>query len=265
MEPVDIEIVSAIVRAASSLMDRSGRFEIHDKGTLENIVTSSDVAVQHFLTRELGLRFPEIGFLCEEEDLSDIAGHETVWVIDPIDGTANYARGNENCCISVALVQNGDPVLGVVYAPWREELYTAEKGKGASCNGKPLQVSGRPFEQGILFTAMSTYRKELAKTCSDIIYDVYMECNDVRRTGSAAVELCLMAAGFAELYFEMRLMPWDYAAASLILTEAGGAACGFDGEKPSMYKPSLFIAANSEENCNRILRAVHRHMEKLPY
>ena len=209
MEPVDIEIVSAIVRAASSLMDRSGRFEIHDKGTLENIVTSSDVAVQHFLTRELGLRFPEIGFLCEEEDLNDIAGHEAVWVIDPIDGTANYARGNENCCISVALVQNGDPVLGVVYAPWREELYTAEKGKGASCNGKPLQVSGRPFEQGILFTAMSTYRKELAKTCSDIIYDVYMECNDVRRTGSAAVELCLMAAGFAELYFEMRLMPWD--------------------------------------------------------
>ena len=112
---------------------------------------------------------------------------------------------------------------------------------------------------------MSTYRKELARSCSDIIYDVYMECNDVRRTGSAALELCLMAAGFAELYFEMRLMPWDYAAASLILTEAGGVVCGFDGKKPSMSTPSLFIAANSEENCNRILCAVHRHLEKLPY
>ena len=265
METVDIEIVSAIVRAASSLMDRSGRFEIHDKGTLENIVTSSDVAVQRFLTKELGLRFPEIGFLCEEEDLSDIAGHEAVWVIDPIDGTANYARGNENCCISVALVEKNEPVLGVVYAPWREELYTAEKGKGAFCNGKPIHVSDRRFEQGILFTAMSTYRKELAKSCSDIIYDIYMECNDVRRTGSAAVELCLMASGFAELYFEMRLMPWDYAAASLVLTEAGGAVCGYDGEKPSLYKPSLFIAANTEEHCNRVLQAVHRHLEKLPY
>jgi myo-inositol-1(or 4)-monophosphatase len=92
-----------------------------------------------------------------------------------------------------------------------------------------------------------------------------MECNDVRRTGSAAVELCLMAAGFAELYFEMRLMPWDYAAASLILEEAGGAACDFTGAFPSLYKPSMYIAANTIDNCNRILDIVHRHLHELPY
>ena len=112
---------------------------------------------------------------------------------------------------------------------------------------------------------MSTYRKELARSCSDIIYDIYMECNDVRRTGSAAVELCLMAAGFAELYFEIRLMPWDYAAASLILLEAGGAACGFTGEFPSLYKPSMFIAANTREHCERLLATVHKHLDQLPY
>ena len=262
---IDIEVVIAIVRAASTLMDRTGGFEIHDKGVLENIVTSSDLAVQHFLTEQLRLYFPEVGFLCEEEDLEDISGHEAVWVIDPIDGTANYARGNENCCISVALVSRGEPLLGVVYSPWRGELYTAEKGKGAFCNGKPIHVSDRPFEQGLLFTAMSTYHKEWSRHCSDIIYDLYQECNDVRRTGSAAVELCLMAAGFAELYFEMRLMPWDYAAASLILMEAGGHVCDFNGYRPSLYTPSMFIAANNRENCERILQTVRKNLDKLPF
>jgi myo-inositol-1(or 4)-monophosphatase len=265
MKDIDINIVIDIVRAASTLMDRTGGFEVHDKGARENIVTSSDLAVQHFLTRELCAVYPEVGFLCEEEDLEDVSGHEAAWVIDPIDGTANYARGNENCCISVALVSKGEPLLGVVYSPWRGELYTAEKGKGAFCNGKPVHVSRRPFGQGLLFTAMSTYRKDLARACSDIIYDIYMECNDVRRTGSAAVELCLMAAGYADLYFEMRLMPWDYAAASLILTEAGGTVCDFEGNLPSPYKPSMFIAANSKESCARIHDTVRKHLERLPY
>lgn len=262
---IQLDLISDIVRAASTLMDRTGGFEVHDKGARENIVTSSDVAVQHFLTERLRQHFPEVGFLCEEEDLEDISGHEAVWVIDPIDGTANYARGNENCCISVALIEQGKPVLGVVYSPWRAELYTAEKGKGAFCNGKPIHVSDRPFEQGLLFTALSTYHKEWSRHCSDIIYDLYQECNDVRRTGSAAVELCLMAAGFAELYFEFRLMPWDYAAASLILTEAGGHVCDFNGEAPSPFKPSMLVAANDRDNCERILQSVRRHLDKLPY
>ena len=265
MEHFDLQLITDMVRAASSLMDRTGGFEVHDKGARENIVTSSDLAVQHFLTEQLQLHYPDVGFLCEEEDLNDVSGHEAVWVIDPIDGTANYARGNENCCISVALVNRGEPVLGVVYSPWRGELYTARKGKGAFCNGKPIHVSARPFGQGLLFTAMSTYRKELAKSCSDIIYDLYMACNDVRRSGSAAVELCLMAKGFAELYFEMRLMPWDYAAAGLILQEAGGAMCDFDGKPPSPFKPSMFIAANSKDSCQRILDTVHKYLDKLPY
>ena len=262
---IDKNKVIDIVRKASALFDRTGGFEVKDKGARENIVTSSDLAVQHFLTGELKAAYPEVGFLCEEEDLKDISGHDAVWVIDPIDGTANYARGNENCCISVALVSGGEPLLGVVYSPWRGELYTAEKGKGAFCNGKPIHVSDRPFEQGLLFTAMSTYRKDMAKACSDIIYDLYLECNDVRRTGSAAVELCLMAAGYADLYFEIRLMPWDYAAARLILTEAGGAVCDFDGNPPSPYKQSMFIAANTASSCDRIWNTVRAHLETLPY
>ena len=261
---ITLEQVVDIVRGAAALMDRTGGFDIHDKGTRENIVTSSDLAVQHFLTERLRTCFPGSGFLCEEEDLEDISGHGTVWIIDPIDGTANYARGNENCCISVALVRNGVLSMGVVYSPWRGELYTAERGKGSFCNGKPIHVSDRAFENGLLFTAMSVYRKEFARSCSDIIYDLFMECNDVRRTGSAAVELCLMAAGYADLYFEMRLMPWDYAAASLILQEAGGVICDFTGAFPPLYKPSMFIAANNPDNCRRIHEIVRSHIESAP-
>ena len=258
-----IESISAIVREASGLMVRSG-FEVHEKGSHENLVTSSDLAVQHFLMQKLSALLPGSGFLCEEEDMAD-TGHEYIWIIDPIDGTANYARGDQNCCISVALARGGELIAGVVYSPWRNELYCASKGKGAYCNAAPIHVSSRSFEEGILFTAMSTYRKEFARICSDIIYDIYMACNDTRRTGSAAIELCLMAAGRAELYFEIRLMPWDYAAAGFILQEAGGYICSFDGKFPSLYKPSMTIAANSRESLDKIAETVHRHLKAIPY
>jgi myo-inositol-1(or 4)-monophosphatase len=234
------------------------------KGTVANLVTSSDIAVQHFLTERLAALLPGSGFLCEEEDVEELS-HEYVWIIDPIDGTANYARGNENCCISVALAHCGELIAGVVYSPWRNELYCASKGGGAFCNGTPIHVSPRSFEEGILFSAMSTYRKEFAKACSDIIFDVFMECNDFRRFGSAAIELCLLAAGYADLYFEMRLQPWDYAAASLILREAGGCICGFDGSHPSLRKASLVLAASSEQDLSRLLATVHKHLPSLPY
>ena len=126
-------------------------------------------------------------------------------------------------------------------------------------------VSDRPFADGLLYTAMSTYRKEWSRICSDIIYELYNRCNDVRRTGSAAVELCLLASGYADLYFELRLMPWDYAAASLILTEAGGAICNFDGKAPSLYVPDMVIAANNSDSCSKIAEVVRARLDSLPY
>ena len=260
---IRIQEITAVVKEAAGLMSLSG-FDIMQKGTVANLVTSSDIAVQHFLTERLGRLLPGSGFLCEEEDVQELA-HEYVWIIDPIDGTANYARGLSDCAISVALEHKGEIIAGVVYSPGRGELYTAEKGGGAFCNGHPVHVADRPFEAGIICTAMSTYRKEFAKACSDIIFDVFMECNDFRRFGSAAIELCLLAAGYADLYFEMRLQPWDYAAASLILREAGGCICGFDGSHPSLRKASLVLAASSVQGLSRLLATVHKHLPSLPY
>ena len=257
------EKIIPIVKEASGLMKRSG-FDIMEKDTAANIVTSSDLAVQHFLVERLGKLIPGSGFLCEEEDLDDI-GHEYIWIIDPIDGTANYARGTSDCCISVALAKDGEVCAGVVYSPWRNELYTAEKGLGAFRNGVPIKVSSRSFEEGMLCAAFCTYYKQYSQTCSEIIYDIYMRSNDFRRFGSAAIELCMLAAGDVELYFEMKLQPWDFAAAGLIVKEAGGSICGFGGKPLDPFKPGMVIGGNTADNCEEIVRTVRKYLSALPY
>ncbi len=254
-----IEKVIDAVKQAAALMD-TANIKISEKDGPENIVTSADIAVQHFLTGKLSEILPGCGFLCEEEDFRDTV-EEFVWIVDPIDGTANFSRGIADCCISVALARRGELQLGVVYSPWREELFSAEKGKGAFLNGKAIHVSSRPFEDGVFCTAMCAYHKEWAKLCSDVIFDIYMRCNDVRRFGSAALEICDLAAGRVELYFEIQLQPWDYAAATLILQEAGGFICGRDGNLPPLDSPGTVIAANKKGSLSEILRTVKAHQE----
>ena len=267
-----LEKTKEIVRRAAVLMvDRD--FAVEQKDGCANIVTSSDLAVQEFLCRELAALIPGCGFICEEGDLSgprkpaegDEDNQECVWVIDPIDGTCNYSRGCGDCAISVALKKGPEVVLGVVYSPSRGELYWAEKGRGAFCNGKPLRASKRPFEDAILCTAMSTYRKEFAAVCSDIIMDAYYQCNDLRRFGVASLELCFLAAGQFELYFEMRLQPWDYAAAMLILQEAGGTITNLEGKTPRFDGPDLVCAASGPENHARLLGIIRSHLKEIPY
>ena len=235
-----LEKTKQIVRKASELMMRSD-FAIERKGSVENIVTSSDLAVQDFLCRELAAVLPGCGFICEEEGVND-PDKEYVWGIDPIDGTANYARGIDACAISVGLKHGDVIILAVIYSPAREEMYWAEKGKGAYCNGQPIHTSSRNFNESILCTAMSTYRKEYADVCSEIIMDAFHQCNDVRRFGAASIELCFLASGLCELYFEMRLQPWDYAAGMLILTEAGGTISSLDGGPLRFDGPDLVCA-----------------------
>ena len=256
--------VERIVRRASSIM-REKNFEIHTKGgDVANLCTSADIGVQHFLYKELSRLMPGSGFLGEEEDMTDL-NHEYVWIIDPIDGTANFARGIAECANSVALKHDDHIELGIVYNAFREELFRAEKGKGAYLNGKRIHVSDRSFKASLFCCALCVYKKEYAQICNDIIMEVYPHCSDVRRFGSAALELCYLANGTIELFFEYRLMPWDYAAASLIVEEAGGVLTGRGGSKLIYDRPLLVVGANTRENHDKLCSIVTSHTSENPY
>ncbi len=174
-----LDILIDVVREAAGLM-RTDTFEVSCKEGYSNIVTSSDVAVQNFLCARLAALLPGSGFLCEEEDMWDTS-HEYTWIIDPIDGTANYSRGIAQCAVCVALKHDADIELGVVCLPMTGELFSAERGRGAYLNGHRISVSGRPFADSVMCTALPVYHKEYAGLCSDIIRETFSKCNDIRR------------------------------------------------------------------------------------
>lgn len=243
------ELLKNIVREASSLMRTD--FDVSCKDGLSNIVTSSDLAVQDFLCKRLAEVLPDSGFICEEEDIND-SSCEYTWIIDPIDGTANYSRGIDQCAICVALKHNADIVLGVVYIPATDEMFSAVRGGGAYLNDNRISVSSRMFENSILCTALPVYHKEYTDVCSSIIRKAFLNVNDIRRFGACAPELCYLAMGRCELYFEYILSPWDFAAASLVLTEAGGVITDLKGERLTYLCKSGVIAANNVENHRRM-------------
>ena len=260
-----LQTLTDIVVEASSLM-LTDDFQITQKDGVSNIVTSSDIAVQEFLRGRLSALLPGCGFICEEEDIHDSL-HEYLWIIDPIDGTANYSRGIRECAVCVGLWHEGAMEMAAIYLPRTDELFTAERGKGTFLHhprgGRPAQqlhVSERPFSDSIMFTALSLYHKEYAPVCSDIILETFMQCNDVRRFGSAASELCYLALGKCELFFEYVLSPWDFAAASLILEEAGGTLCNLEGAPLDFTKPSGILAANNKENLARLAQIVSQRL-----
>ena len=252
-----ISRLTDIIREASRLM-LTDTFQISQKEGFANIVTSSDLAVQEFLKRELAVLLPGSGFLCEEEDRHTL-DHEYTWIIDPIDGTANYSRGIDQCAICVGLKHNDYMELSAVFLPRTEELFTAVRHQGAFLNGRPIHVSSRSFQDAVMCTALPVYHKEYAGVCAEIIQETFQQCNDIRRFGAAAPELCYLAMGRVALYFEYLLSPWDFAAASLIVTEAGGVVSNLEAQRPSLTSPSGFIAANNQQNLQQLQRIVSKY------
>ncbi len=252
-----LQNVVDIVKAASKLMEEDS-FKITQKEGFSNIVTSTDIEIQNYLCDHLKELLPNCGFFCEENDLCDNS-KEYTWIIDPIDGTTNYSRGIWHCAICVGLKWNDEIVLGVVYIPSLGQMFTAERGKGAFLNGEKIHVSDRPFQNGIMCTALSDYHKEYAQICSNVIMDTFQQCNDIRRFGACAPELCYLAVGFCELYFEYLLSVWDYAAASLILTEAGGYISDLDGQPLTFKNHSGVLAANSKESLDKLVSIVKKY------
>jgi len=252
-----LESVTGTVREASTLMNKP--FEVTHKGNLSNIVTTNDRIVQECLKTRLQDLLPDSGFLCEEDDFNYV--RKNTWIIDPIDGTANYSRGIDFCAISVALVQEGKTLMGVVYLPFKDEMFTSIVGKGAYCNHKRINVSRRTFDDSIFCSSLCAYHKENMALCSKIINETFLQCNDVRRFGSAATELCYIAMGRCELFFEYELSPWDYASASLILREAGGYLTDIHGKALDYDHNTGIIAANNMANLKHLGNIVAKYVK----
>lgn len=217
--------------------------KIHRKEGKGNFVTEYDSRVQAILKEKLQALLPDAVFFGEEDgaEQADIS-EGYAFIVDPIDGTANFTRGLRMSCISVALALNGQPMLGVVYNPYAKETFVAQRGQGAYLNGQRIHVSDRPLERGLFLLGTSPYQAELSRKTFETAYRYFTIAEDLRRSGSAALDLCTVACGRAELYFEMCLCPWDYAAGALIVEEAGGIVSDLEGN-PITYDRKQTVAA----------------------
>ena len=258
-----LEKVVGVTRAAGTMMLTEKDVDIGTKDTKENYVTSTDLKIEKFLRNELTALLPGSEFMGEEEDFESVSKDAYRWIVDPIDGTANYAHGIPMSVTAVALTKGGDILMGAVYQPYLDEMYCAEKGKGAFLNGRPIHVSDKPKERALVCTAWSCYNKKRAPLCFDISDRLYDVCEDIRRIGTAAYELCLVARGAAEIHYEINLAPWDYAASTCILTEAGGFAESQYG-KVNLDGPGMVIAANRKETLDFVRSIIMEEVAKHP-
>ncbi len=193
-------------------------------------VTRCDTGVQRFLQTELARRWPDVQFLGEEGARGALDEAGRVFVLDPVDGTANLMHHLGHSAVSLALVENGAPVLGFVYDPFRGELFAAQKGAGAFCNGRPLRASAADgLVHSVVAVGTSPYDRQFTDANFALFRAVYGRCEDIRRSGSAALDLAYVAAGRLEGYFERNLKPWDFAAGMLLAAEAGALVSGWDG------------------------------------
>jgi len=214
---------------------------ITKKGEID-LVTEIDCAAEKRIIKIISKAFPSHSFLCEESAATGQSKHR--WIIDPIDGTTNFAHSLPICSVSIAYEENGIIRMGGVYDPVREELFFAEKGKGAFLNGKKIKVSKtKKLNDALLATGFPYDRRKDPDKYLRVFREFLMQAQEIRRLGSAALDLCYVACGRFDGYWEAKLNPWDKAAGMLILKEAGGKLSDYSGNPLTLAEPTI-VASN---------------------
>jgi len=246
MMKTELKSICELVRACGLLIKDIDRGHLHvdSKSGRTDLVTQYDKQVQERLRAGLLEIMPEAHFVGEEGSRQPFAPVGKFFIVDPIDGTTNFVKDYRFSGISVALVIDNVAELGVIYNPYADEMFCAQRGQGAFCNGKRLHVSDEPLENGIVVFGTAPYNDELHEKTFQLAYAYFKRALDIRRSGSAALDLCTIAAGRAELFFELFLSPWDYAAGALIVTEAGGLVSDCDGHPLVYDRPCSVLARN---------------------
>jgi len=218
--------------------------EISTKEGIHDVVTECDKSAEEMILSSLSKRFPSHGFLAEESGKKNSSA-EIVWVIDPLDGTANFARGVPVFSISIAAAKEKNILSGVVYQPITQELFVAEKGKGAYLNGKPLYVSKKSrLKEAMVATGFPHDVEGNPGHCIEAFAKVAHLGAALRRLGSAAIDLAYVAAGRFDAFFEVVLQPWDIAAGKLLVEEAGGRVTRYDGSLHPLFSKETLLATN---------------------
>jgi len=258
-ETIQRKIEKLAIRAGEKILhadtDALQDVTITTKSSRRDLVTSMDLEIQRMLMTELKKLIPECRFLCEESipemadamitDTDSITGGSSItdgicFIIDPIDGTANFVHGNRHSCTSVAMTADGETQIGVIYDPYRDELFSARKGCGCFLNGEKLPVFDASMKNEITVFGTAPYDDTTNGPTFRLAQNLYELSADVRRTGSAALDCCWTACGRFGLYAELSLSAWDFAAGQLIAEETGCIVTTIDGQPLTFEgKPSI--------------------------
>ncbi|PSL49012.1 myo-inositol-1(or 4)-monophosphatase [Chitinophaga niastensis] len=221
----------------------NGPFEVSSKSTINDLVTEVDKKSETAIIEIIRATYPDHFILSEEVGEMKTAS-PVKWIIDPIDGTVNYANGIPICCVSIGVEKDGEMILGAVYNPFMNELFVAEKGKGATLNDKPIHVSTKAdLAKSCLVTGFPYKWEEMENNPLVVFERVIKEQIPIRRLGSAAIDLCWVACGRFDGFYEHHLQAWDSAAGFLIVEEAGGKVTDFSGNSFSPYQKEI-LATN---------------------
>lgn len=227
--------------AGGLLLEKYGRITAVTKKGDYNLVTEADLASEALIIDRIKSHYPRHTILAEESGDAIVVNGDSrwKWIIDPLDGTTNFAHGYPCFCVTIALEHEGELVIGVTFDPTRNELFTAEKGQGASLNFKPIHVSTTEKLSESLIVTGFPYdfkdRRDFARHLTDFL----LGARGVRRDGSAAIDMAYVACGRFDGFWEEGLNPWDVAAGVLMITEAGGKVTNYDGTPLSIYKPPI--------------------------
>ena len=254
---MDYAAVQALVKSTREIVLAKRELKVSMKGA-SDFVTDVDLAISSYLKEELAKLDASVGFFSEEE-----AGclHDDCWILDPIDGTTNLVYDYQLSSVSLARYVSGQIVFGIVYNPFTQETFMAVRGEGAWYNGeRRLQVSDRPISQALVEFGAGSTHKENTEENFGLAMEIFRHCVDVRRICSSALDLCYIAAGRIDGYFERVLKPWDVAAGSLILEEAGGIITDYAGAPLQFASKTSVVAGNAPVHAY-LLETVQRFEE----
>ncbi|HLN93202.1 MAG TPA: inositol monophosphatase family protein [Thermoanaerobaculia bacterium] len=228
-----VEVAADAARAGGDLIERYWRKLPGDSVSekrANDFVTRADKESEEVIVARIRDRYPEDGFLGEEGGRRGAGGERRTWIIDPLDGTSNFIAGFPFWSVSVAARERGEIVAGAIWDPLRRELYSAERGSGAFRDGERLKVTARENLDGAFLATGFPFRaKDRIDLYLSIFRELFLHARAIRRAGSAALDLAQVAAGVFDGFFEFKLSVWDIAAGALLIEEAGGRICDFDG------------------------------------